>query len=245
MERIKRYISVFMTLCLIIGCVAFSAPEKAQASLDTTDGRVDVYNLENDYKDGKYRIWEQVVYTKQSYAKGNGYGLKVSDQYVSNSAGKKVATWNDWTILTEGGKKNFYYAVAFSKLPSDTYTLHFTITSNYNSKAARYTRKITHSAGKVAYKSSKYEYNTNGEVYLKIVFSIEQMKGYAPTFEIFNSKGKKIYSRTNNSKVNYTDCAYSFKWYFKDNNGDPVPVGTYTFKVTCNGKTCSKNLTIK
>ena len=245
MKHLKKIVSVILLLCLVAGSVAAAEPEKAKAGFSTWDGQVDVYNLDNDYKDGKYRIWEKVVYTKDAYSKNNGIGLTVSNQYVSSSSGKKVATWKSCEILRNGGTQKLCYGVAFSKLPSDTYTLHFSVTSNYNHKSVNYTRKVVHSAGKVSYKSSKYEYDTNGEKYLKVYFSIQQLKGYTPTFEVYNSQGKRIYSKTNNAAVKYADCSYWFTWNFKNSSGNTVPAGTYTFKVSVNGKSGSKNLTVK
>ena len=245
MKHFKKIVSVLLLLCMVAGSVAFAEPEKAKA-WNTGDGTVSVYNLDNDYKDGLYRIWEKIVYNKYSDEKNNGHDLTIYNQYLSNSAGKKVATWKDWSkLLTQGGSKSIYYGVYFSKLPSDVYTLHITVYSNYHGNYVNYTRKIAHSAGKISFVSGKYQTDTTGDRYLRLVFSIKQMKGYVPKLEIFDSKGNKIFSRSNYSKVAYDDSTYWFNWDFSSNSGAPVYAGDYTFKVTCNGKSCSKKLTLK
>ena len=60
MKHLKKIVSVLLLLCMVAGGVVFAEPEKAKA-WDTGDGTVSVYNLDNDYKDGLYRIWEKIV----------------------------------------------------------------------------------------------------------------------------------------------------------------------------------------
>ncbi|MBO4415264.1 MAG: hypothetical protein J5824_04690 [Lachnospiraceae bacterium] len=241
MELLKRIISVLLVLCMTAGCFAFTETEKAEAGgLSTIDGTIYVYHLDNTFSNGKYQIREQIVHNRTD----TNYDIYVyiSDQYLANSAGKKVLTWKNWKILPRGGSKTINYGVDFSSLPSGTYTLHFGF--SFGNSYADCSRKITHSAGKISYLSSKYIYDTNGNKSLNVKFNLVSLKGYAPKFEVFNNKGKRIYSRTCN-KVAYSSSNYNFTWDFSTDSGYTAGSGTYTFKVTCNGKSCSKNLTIK
>ena len=243
MLRLKKIVSMLLLLCLTAGCFALTEPEKAEAAFDAGDGTVYVYDLDNDYKDGKYRIREKIVYKldDRAYYK---YGLTVTNQYLANSAGKKVMSWNKWQILEGGGTKEANYCVDFSTLPSDTYTLYFTITAEKNDKTVTYKRSIKHSAGKISYSSGVYTTDTNGTRVLKVIFNIRMLKGYVPKLEVFNSKGKVVHTYSG-SKVAYDNTNYSYVWDFLTSSGDMVPDGDYTFKVSCNGKYCTKKLSLK
>ena len=227
-----------MIICLALSLIVVSKPDTAEAAIDAYDGTIYVYHLDNDYKNGKYRFNEKIKY---DYWGSNSIypGVTIYDQYVTNSAGKKVASWGRWTICQGGGTKTFSYAVDFSKLPSDTYTLHFTVGADRNGYAVKYTRKVTHSAGKISYSSAKYEYDTNGNSILCVKFRFVSLKNYTPKLEVFDSSGNRVIALTNKGKIIYDDSIYSFRIYVSSLNK-----GTYTFKATCNGKSCSKKLTL-
>ena len=55
MKHLKKIVSVLLLLCLIAGCVAAAEPEKAQA-MDAGDGTVKVYDLDNEFSNGKFRF---------------------------------------------------------------------------------------------------------------------------------------------------------------------------------------------
>jgi hypothetical protein len=243
MNIIKRISALFMALCLMAGMIVSISPERVKAAVKAFDGTIYVYNLDNDYKDGKYRIWQKIVYDLTSQFP-SGQGVKLYNQYLTNSSGKTVASWKSWEILKGGGTKKIHYDVDFSKLPSDTYTLHYTVEAGNGGNYKSYTRKISHSAGQISYSSSKYEYDTNGTKSLKVTFGIKSLKGYIPKLEIFDSNGNKVCSKNYNIKVKYDETNYSFWWDFSSTSGKPLKDGTYTFKVTCNGKSCSKKLNI-
>ncbi len=244
MENLKKAISVLLLLCLVAGCVAAAEPEKAQA-MDAGDGKVSVYDLDNEFVNGKFRFCEKIVYQKNYKTSYDYYGLTLKNEYVSNSAGKKVATWKSTKILEGGGTKKETYTVDFTKLPSDTYTLHFTIRADYNVKEASYSRKVSHKAGAIKYNSSKIVTNTDGSKVLKVTFQVIQLKGYIPKMEIYNSAGKKVCTFSNNSTISTNDNLYYFSWRIKNDAGEIVGYDTFTFKVTCNGKSCNQKLTLK
>ena len=240
MERVKKIVSALLILCMTAGCFAFTETEKAEAGISTIDGTIYVYHLDNTYSNGKYRIREKIVHNRTD----TNYDIPITiyNQYLTNSAGKKVLTWKNWDILKRGGTKEIYYAVDFSSLPSGTYTLHFSL--SFGNTTASYSRKITHSAGKIKYSSSKYVYDTNGYKSLSITFNLVSLKGYSPKFEIFDSKGNRVFSKTY-AKLGHNNSNFTITWGFSTNSGNIAKSGTYTFKLTCNGKACSKNLTIK
>ena len=243
MKLLKRIISALLVLCMAAGCFAFTETEKAEAGgFSTSDGKVYVYNLDNGYSNGKYQIKEKIVYDRSDTRYDSP--LTVFNQILVNSAGKKIMSWKDWNILPRGGSKEVSYGVDFSTLPSGTYTLYFSLAGSRDMLSNTYSRKVSHSAGKISYSSSKYIYDTNGNKSLKVIFNIVSLKGYAPKFEVFNSNGTRIYSKTY-AKVAYSNTNYSFTWNMYTSSGNMAKSGTYTFKVTCNGKSCSKNVTIK
>lgn len=245
MERIKKAISVLLLLCIVAGCVAAAEPKAAWAAFDAGDGTVSVYDLDNEFVNGKFRFWEKIVYKKNYKSDYDSYGLTLKNEYVVNSAGKKVATWKSTEILKGGGTKKESYTVDFTRLPSGRYTLYFTIRANYYGNEYTYRRSIDHKAGTIKYNSAKYVTNTDGSKDLRLNFQFIMLKGYTPKIEVYNSAGKKILTCTNCSKVTSNDCGYNFNWRVKSDSGEKVSEGTYTFKVTCNGKTCSKKLTLK
>ncbi len=246
MKRTKRLIALLLTVCACLGCIASEKTvTAAAASYAAGDGTYTVYNLDNKYANGKYEIWQKIVYTRDDSAWVD-YGLTIKNQYLSNSAGKKVASWKDWYILKGGGTKEIKYSVDFSKLPTDTYTLHFTVCPEKNGgKNISFTRKIKHTAGKITYKSGKYYYDTNGTYLLKVTFNIRQLKGYTPKIEIFDAKGKKVWTDPHCAKISYDNSNYYTEWDFYKSDGNKAESGYYTFKFTVNGKSGSKKLYVE
>ena len=244
MNHLKKIVSVLLLLCLIAGCVASAEPEKAQA-MDAGDGTVKVYDLDNEFSNGKFRFCEKIVYQKNYKSDFDYYGLTLKNEYVVNSAGKKVATWKSSEILKGGGTKKETYTVDFTRLPSGTYTLYFTIRANYNGYEGRFSRKVNHSAGTIKYNSCKIVTNTDGSKTLKVTYQVIQLKGYIPKMEIYNSAGKKVCTLTNCAAISTNDNLYNFYWKIKDDGGNIVGYDTFTFKVTCNGKSCNQKLTLK
>ncbi len=246
MKRLKKLIALLLTVCACLGCIASaeSVPTEA-AAYSTGDGTYAVYNLDNKYANGKYEIWQKIVYKRDSSAWVD-YGIYIKNQYLSNSAGKKVATWKDWYILKGGGTKEFKYAVDFSNLPTDTYTLHFTVCPEKSGgENMTFTRKIKHTGGKISYKSCTYLYDTNGTYMFKVVFNIRQMKGYTPKIEVFDSNGKKVWTDPCCAKIKYDNSNYYTEWDFYKNDGNKAKSGYYTFKYTVNGKSGSKKLYVE
>ena len=245
-NHLKKLLALLLAICTTLGCIAsVESTPAAAASYSTGDGKYSVYNMDNKYANGKYEIWQKIVYTRDPY-EWVDYGLTIKNQYLSNSSGKKVATWKDWYILKGGGTKEFRYAVDFSNLPTDTYTLHFTVCPEKGGgKNMTFTRKIQHSAGKITYKSCTYLYDTNGTYMFKVVFNIRQMKGYTPKIEIFDANGKKVWTDPCCAKIKYDNSNYYTEWDFYKNDGNKAKSGYYTFKYTVNGKSCSKKLYVE
>ncbi len=246
MKRTKKLIAMLLTLCACFGCIAsVESVPAAAASYAAGDGTYEVKNMENKYANGKYEIWQKINYKRDPSAWVD-YGLTIKNQYLSNSAGKKVATWKDFYILKGGGTKEFKYAVNFSNLPTDTYTLHFPVCPEKSGgKNISFTRKIKHNAGKITYNSCKYYYDTNGTYLFKVTFSILQMKGYTPKIEIFDANGKKVWTDPVCARIKYDSTNYYTEWDFYKSDGNKAKSGYYTFKFTVNGKSGSKKLYVE
>lgn len=242
MNRLKKIIATLLLLCMTAELVAITKPVAAEASYDAGNGIVNVYNLDNDYKDGKYRFNQKFSYKKDF---DDYYGLTVKNIYVANSSGKKVSTWKDQEILTKGGDYTIHFGVDFSKLPSDKYTLYFTVYSSYYGRTWNFKRSVNHNASKVEYSSAKYEVSTNGSKYVKVTYKVKALKGYTPKFEVFDEWGNKVYGRTCSTKISNADTTYSCSWNFYTSDGWKIEDGSYTFKLTVNGKTASKKINIK
>ncbi len=250
MKRFKRVIAVLLMLFTVTGFLAVAEPYdvKAETKWYTTSlGKFNVQNADNDYKDGKYRFNFKITYEK-TYT-NNDCGLTFQNIYLTNSQGKTVTKWNkNYVFLKNGGTTTVHFSVDFSDLPSDKYTIHFTINDTnalFMDHLWNFKRTVTHNAQKLTYSSSKYTYDTNGNKSLKITFKTKDLKGYAPKFEVFDSNGKVVYSKNCSTKISSNDNTYTFEWNFNNKNGIKVKDGSYTFKLTANGKSASKQLNIK
>ena len=62
--------------------------------------------------------------------------------------------------------------------------------------------------------------------------------------EILNADGKVIRTFSKCGKVNSNDCNYRINWNMTDNNGNPIKKGSYTIKITVNGKSCCKGFNL-
>ena len=79
---------------------------------------------------------------------------------------------------------------------------------------------------------------------LQAKFIIKEMDGYVPKIQVYNSNGKVIRTYTKNGAVKTDNCTYTVTWNLRNSEGDLVSPGTYTVKITCNGKSCSKKFKI-
>lgn len=237
-----RFLSMLLTLSLVFGIFAAYTPIKAEA-YDTMYGKITVTKLDNDFADGKYRF-NYKFYYEDKYEKNEG--IKLTNIKLSNSSGKKVLSWKDLVLLKNGGSHTQHFTLSFASLPSDTYKFSFNILPNssygYQDEKTFYTT-VKHSAGVISYTSSKYFYDTNGNKKVQINFNAKQLKGYAPKYEVYDSNGKLVCTVTG-PKYDSNDKNCYMTWGMKDNNGLKVPSGTYTFKITANGKSCTKKLNL-
>lgn len=246
MKKSKRIVSLILSFTFVAVLFLCKRPIKATAatSFNTTQGKFIIHSLENDFKDGKYRIRYKFEYVDVPVSV---YRITLKNIRLENSAGKKVKSWKNIEMLEGGGSINQNFAVDFSVLPSDTYYFKYTVEPYYAHNMARsFQRKIVHSAGSVTYKSSKYCTDTLGNKQLSLTFNVKMLKGKTPKLEIYDSKNKLVYTSSNKKAINSDNCNWSWEWSMKNSStGLKVPSGTYSFKMTCGGKSCVKKLTIK
>ena len=236
----KKLFCLILALTLFI--TVFSKPEQVAATWDTGRGRVSVWHLDSDYVNGTFGFNIKIKYDK--YDNSVNYGIYIKNIKLVNSAGKTVTTWKSKTVLSKGGTTKERFYLDFSKYPSGTYKFCYTLEPVYGYTSQSYSISVTHSAGKVTYSSGKYIYDTNGNKKIKVVFNLRQLKGYTPKLQIYDSNGNLIKTLTGSDKVTYDNSNYSFTWIMENSNGSPIRAGKYTFKLTCNGKSCCKKLTL-
>lgn len=246
MKNSKRIISLILVFTFIVSVFLFESPVQSEAatSFDTTQGKFIINTLQNDFVDGKYRIRYNFEYkdVPMSY-----YRINIKNIRLENSAGKKVATWKDMEILEGGGSTNKNFLVDFSTLPSDTYYFKFTVEPYYaTSKAHSFQRKIEHSAGSITYSKANYNTDTLGNKSIYVYFDIKMLSGKSPKLEVYDSNNKLVYSCTTKKTISSNSCNWYWKWDMTaSSTGLKVPSGTYTFKVTCGGKSCVKKISFK
>ncbi|MBP5332479.1 MAG: hypothetical protein J6Y89_11585 [Lachnospiraceae bacterium] len=243
----KRVVSFVIVICLALGITAFSIPEQAEASTwQTPIGTVTVTHLESDYYNGKYRFRVKFGYDKSDYKDDPKCGLYITNIKLVNSSGKSVLTWNGMRILTkQGGTYTQGFLVDFTKLPSDTYKLCYTVNPDYCLNSSKsFSISVKHSAGKISYNSSKYTYSTDGTKLLKVVVDVKMLKGYTTKFEVYDSSGRQIESLTGKTKISSNDTTFWWTWNMKDKNDLLIKKGSYTVKISCNGKSMTKKLTL-
>ncbi len=250
MSKIKKILSGMMTFCLVLGIIGFLRPVKAEAasSWQGSCGKVTVTNLDGDFKDGKYRFNVKITYDKQAYKEDNSYDISITNIRLVNSKGKVVATWKDKEdLLEKGGTVTRRFSIDFSNYASDTYTFKYTVNSlDWGSVTASksYYTSVSHSAGSIKYSSSKYVYDTDGTKKLQAIFNIKMLNGYTPKVQVYNADGKLIKTFSKCGKVNADNCNYKITWKMYDNNDNRIKKGSYTIKITVNGKSCCKKFTL-
>ena len=242
--RFKRLAAVLLTLCLTLELVAVATPKQAEAAWDTALGYVTVTHLDNDFKDGKFRFNIKIKYEKYAYEDDENAGIQITDVRLLNSAGKKVTSWKSKRVLTTSGETVQHYALDFSTLPSDTYKFCYTLAPDYSMFSKSYSISVKHSAGSITFNSAKYEYTTSGEKKAVVKFNMKQLKGYTTKVQIFDANGNLVRTFPNPSKPSGNDIVYTVTWGMTNDKGALVKKGTYTMKITCNGKSCSRNLKI-
>lgn len=242
--KIKKFTALLLVLCLTLGIIGIIPPKTAEAAWDTAVGKLSVWHLDNDYKDGKFRFNIKLKYDKYAYVDDKNCGVQITDIRLVNSSGKKVTGWSGRQVLTTSGEITLHYAVDFSQLPSDTYKFCYTLAPDYCMYTQKHSITVKHSAGSITYNSAKYEYSTTGEKKVVVLFNMKQLKGKTVTIQIFDDKGKIVKTFKNPSKPSGDDIIYKITWGMTDDSGATVKKGTYTFKITCNGKTCTKKITM-
>lgn len=239
----RKFSAFLLTFCLTVIIVILARPESVRA-WDTAVGELTVWHLDNDFKDGKFRFNIKVKYDKYAYVDDRNAGIQVTDIRLLNSAGQKVTSWADKRILTASGTQVLHYAVDFSDLPSDTYKFCYTLAPDYSLYSKNYSISVKHSAGSITYNSAKYEYTTDGEKKAVVKFNMKQMKGKTVKVQIYDSKGKLVRTFPKPAKPSGNDIVYTVTWGMCDDKGAQVKKGSYTVKITCNGKSCSRKLNI-
>ena len=245
MRKLRKALSALLLFCLTLGITGYLVPVEAHAasSWSNENGTISVANLDGDFKDGKYRFNVQITYDK-TYCKGDSkYDVDITNVHLVNSSGKTVATWKDrGGLLINGGTTVQRFSIDFSGYPSDTYTLWYTVYAidwmGYQHR--EYKSTVTHSAGNIQYASSKYVYDTNGQKKLEAKFRIKQLKGYVPKVQIYNSDGKLIRTFPKGGKISSNDTIYTATWAMCNDEGVQIKPGTYTMKITVNGKSGSR-----
>lgn len=245
MNITKKIISLILTFTLIISLFLLERPVKSAAAttFDTTQGKFIIYSLENDFKDGKYRIRYKFEYKDVPVSV---YKVTLKNIRLENSSGKKILSWKDMEILEGGGSVSKNFPVDFSTLPSDTYYFKFTVEPYYaHDKAQSFKRKIEHNAGSITYSKSCYKTDTLGNSTFYVYFTVKMIKGKTPKLEIYDSKNKLIYTNSPKKTINSDNINLYWQWNLTTGaNGLPVSPGTYSFKMTCGGKSCVKKITI-
>lgn len=247
MRNNKRLLAALLTICLMLSVLPVFEPVQVKAAdtitINAENGYVYITNLGNDYKDGKFRFNLKFEYEKYGTASEK---IVVDFIKLENSKGKVVATWPGFEGLSKGGSITKHYGIDFSSYPSDTYKFKYSVWPTGTLGYKTYTITVKHTAGSIKYKKSYYSYDTNGNKTATIVFNCKKLKGYTPKFEVYDSKGKLVYSRTCYSKVPSDNTDYSCTWDFYANGGGlKVDDGKYTFKLTCNGKSVTKKLNVQ
>ena len=240
MKRLKKLLAVIAAVCLAFSSLLFAPSISAEAAntLDIYSGTFTINSLENDFKDGYYRI----NYKFSCNASNNNVYLK--NIRLENSSGKTVATWKD--VKFEGtGSWDKHFRIDFSSYPSGTYYFRYKVTTLYGSTEKSYYRTITHESGSVSYSSSKYVTDTNGNKKLQVTFNTKGLSGYSPKLEIYDSKGKLVKKYTTKKTLGSNNYNFYFTWDLTNSNGLPVSAGSYTFKFSANGKSGCKSLNIK
>ncbi|MBO4415467.1 MAG: hypothetical protein J5824_05735 [Lachnospiraceae bacterium] len=241
----KRIVSFLVIVCLALGITALSTPKQAEAAWETPIGKISIWHLENDYYQGKFRFNIKFQYNKTEYKDDPKCGLYLWNIKLVNSSGKTVLTWNSQRILTkEGGTVQKGFTCDFTTLPSDTYKFCYTVAPDYCDVSKTFSITVKHSAGKVSYNSSKYTYDTDGTKIVKLTYNVKMLKGYTTKFEVYDSSGNLVRSFTGKNKISSNDTTFWWTWDLTNKNGLTVKKGSYTFKFSCNGKSCTTKLTI-
>lgn len=239
----KRILSILLTVAIILGLSVTYNPISAEAAWDTEYGKLSIWHLDNDFVDGKFRFNVKFQYEQYSYYSHLEYGLNLQNIKLLNSAGKTMATWKDCSILKNGGTLTKHFSIDFSEYPSDTYKFSYTVNPQITSDKKTYSISVKHTGGKITYNSSKYIYDTDGNKKVKVYFKTKNLKGYATKIQIFDSNNKVVRSFSG-SEIAGNDSNYYVSWGMTDSKGNKVSKGTYTFKITANGKTCTKKLNL-
>ena len=245
MKKTKKFILFLLSFAIIVSSLVFGRPitSKAATSFDTSQGEFVITSLENDFQDGKYRIRYKFEYKNVPVSV---YRITLKNIRLENSAGKKVLSWNDIEMLEGGGEIEKNFKVDFSKLPSDTYYFKFTVEPYYAKDMAKsFKRKIEHSAGAITYSKSTYSTDTLGNKVLSVYFNVKMLNGKTPKLEVYDSNNNLVYTNNTKKTISSDNCNWYWKWDMTSSStGLPLPDGTYSFKMTCGGKSCVKKLRI-
>lgn len=245
MKNSKRIISLILIFTFIVSFLVWECPVKSEAatSYDTTRGTFVINSLQNEYVDGMYRIRYKFEYKNAPLGVDR---ITLKKIRLEDSSGNQVKAWKDMEILEGGGSTSKYFAVDFSKLKSDTYYFKYTVEPYYApEKAKSFQRKIEHSAGSITYTKSNYQTDTQGNMKLCVYFNVKMLNGKTPKLEIYDSNNKLVSTLNSKQAINSNNCNWYWKWGMTySSTGLPISPGTYSFKMTCGGKSCVKKLNI-
>lgn len=245
MKKTRKIISLILIFALAVTSFLWKCPIESEAAttFDTTRGKFIITPLENKFEDGKYRIRYNFEYKNAPLGVDR---ITLKKIRLEDSAGNKVMGWKDMEILEGGGSVNKYFAVDFSNLESDTYYFKYTVEPYYApEKAKTFMRKIEHSAGSITYTKSFYQTDTLGNTKLCVYFNVKMLNGKTPKLEIYDSNSKLVSTLNSNKAISSNNCNWYWKWGMTySSNGLSVSPGTYTFKMTCGGKSCVKKINI-
>ncbi len=248
MKRLKKALACLLTFCLALGIVGFITPVRAMAasSFENGLGKITFSNLDGTFKDGKYRFNISVKYDKKYNTSDTRYNIRISNVRLEDSSGKTVKIWKDWEGLGKGGSTTVWFALDFSKLSSGKYTFKYFVNADSWDKGYGQggSTAVNHSQGSITYSSCKYVYDTTGNKKLEAKFNVKGLKGYVPKVQIYNANGKLIRTFPKCGKISSDDKLLTCTWGLANDEGTTVSAGSYTMKVTINGKSCCKKFKI-
>lgn len=211
------------------------------ASAASSSEYVKVTKNDSFSKDGKYYMSFTIENLQKPVDIG---GLNIGEQLlvdvsITNSAGKRITSWNTLSI-TAGQKKSYNFGTDYSSLPSGTYILTLKVSAILASESWKWTYKINHKAPEASMSFKSYEtyFDDNSNYMHKFKIQCCNMKGKELTFKAYNAKGDLVCTIPGVKRASNNETAW-FAWNGY-NNGVKLASGNYTIVITGGGKTIRK-----
>ena len=239
-----------LIICLILTALIVPLAAVTVSAENASDYGISVTKDKTYNKDGKF--WYSVNLSADTYMVT--YTVK-----LLNSKGGQVAKWpSEYTVIPDWDKPVSKKTVAraygydFSGLPTDKYTLRVTGTAAVGvtwdweldvgvviKKSYYFDFAIDHKQPELpakislqSEKSATFDDGTTGHVF---TFKQENGKGKKITYEIYDSYGWKIFSKTS-GVLSYTSGTNRMTWnYYPTDGGLKVGAGKYTIKYWITG----------